>query len=382
MSEGEQEKKVHAYTPGLKVTRSALVRKTRLLPLRGDVLVKEGERVSFDTIVASAFAPGDPEIINAAAKLGVAKHSLPLYMMKKVGDSVKTGELIAKNHIFFGLIKKDIYASFNGVVEYISDVSGRVIIRGDLIPVEINAYIPGEVVEVIPGQGVTIETPASYIQGIFGIGGESFGEVHVAVDSSKEPLTPDRISSEHKGKIIVGGSYVPAETMKRAVDEGVVGIVVGGIGSADLKEILGYEIGVAITGEEECGITVIATEAFGEMPMAEHTFKLLKDLEGKMASITGATQIRAGVLRPEIIVPTEKKQAVSGSEEELDVGMMPGTHVRVIRAPHFGKLGLVRSLPAGLEKLETESLARVVEVEFDDGTRAIVPRANVEIIME
>jgi hypothetical protein len=33
-----------------------------------------------------------------------------------------------------------------------------------------------------------------------------------------------------------------------------------------------------------------------------------------------------------------------------------------------------------LQKLETESHARVLEVEFEDGKRAIVPRANVEMI--
>lgn len=382
MSEKKPEKKVHAYTPGLQVTKNTILRKTRILPLRGEVLVKKDDYIDHDTVVARAFAPGDPEIINAAAKLGVAKISLPLYMKKKIGDKVKDGEIIAQNIIFFGLIKRRIYAPFNGTIEYISDISGRVIIRGDPIPVEVTAYIPGQVIEVIPDQGVTVQTAASFIQGIFGIGGESYGELHMAVESKDEPLTPDVIYPEHKRKILVGGSYVTADAMKKAADLGVVGIVVGGIGSLDLKEFLGYEIGVAITGEEDCGITVIATESFGEMPMADHTFNMFKELEGKTASITGATQIRAGVIRPEIIVPAPKSATSSGSEAELDVGMMPGTRIRAIRAPYFGKLGYVRSLPAGLQKLETESMARVVEVEFDDGTRAITPRANVEIIVE
>ncbi len=382
MSNKQTEKRVHAYTPGLKIKRNVIVRKRRILPLRGEVLVEKGDQVNFDSIVARAYAPGVPEIINAAAKLGVAKVSLSRYMYKKIREKVEKEELIARNDILFGLIKRRIYAPFNGTIEHISEVSGRVIIRGDPIPVEVTAYIPGEVLEVIPNQGVTIETSASFIQGIFGIGGESYGEIHIAVESNKEHLIPEMISSEHKGKILVGGSYVTADAMKKAVEEGVVGIVTGGIGSWDLKEMLGYEIGVAITGEEDCGITVIATESFGEMPMARHTFDMLKELEGKMASITGATQIRAGVLRPEIIVPTPKASVSTVFEDELNVGMMPGTRIRVIRAPHFGKLGFIRSLPISLQTLETESDARVAEVEFDDGTKAIVPRANVEIIVE
>ena len=101
-----------------------------------------------------------------------------------------------------------------------------------------------------------------------------------------------------------------------------------------------------------------------------------------MASINGSTQIRAGVVRPEIMVPHLEEVEAVLSEENLDAGMTSGTRVRVIRAPYFGKLGNVASLPTGLQQLETESKARVMEVEFDDGTRAIVPRANVELIVE
>jgi hypothetical protein len=381
MSEKTLAKKVHAYTPGLKVTKNVIVRKERILPLKGDVLVKQGDYVNFDTIVARAFAPGDPEIINAAAKLGVARNFLPRYMLKKIGDNVEEGELIAERIYLFGLIKKRVYSPIEGTIEHISDVSGRVIVRGAPIPIEMGAYVPGEIIHVVKDEGVVIETPASFLQGIFGIGGESYGDIKMAVKAKDEPLTPEKISPEYKGKIIVGGSYATADAMRKSDDEGVVGIVVGGIRSSDLREFLGYDIGVAITGEEDCGITVVVTESFGRMPMAEHTFEMLRELEGETASINGATQIRAGVLRPEIIVPT-KSVTKSASGEELDSGMTPGTRVRAIRAPYFGKLGFVRDLPAGLQKLETESMARVVEVEFDDGSWAIIPRANVEIIVE
>ena len=51
------------------------------------------------------------------------------------------------------------------------------------------------------------------------------------------------------------------------------------------------------------GITVIVTEGFGDIAMAERTFDMLKDHAGDDASVNGATQIRAGVMRPEIIIP-------------------------------------------------------------------------------
>lgn len=382
MSEEKQEKKMYAYTPGLKVKKNMTVIKSRILPIFGDTLVKVGDKVNFNTVVAKALTPGEPEIIPAAARLGVTKNTLFQYMLKKKGDILKEGELICKNVFFFGLFKRMIYAPFDSTLESVSDISGRIILRGAPIPIEIKAYIQGTVVEVIPKQGVVIETEASFIQGIFGIGGETFGEIRV-IDSLKDsPLTEEQIAPEHKGKILVGGTYATVGAIKKSIENGVKGIVTGGIRSEDLKQILGFDIGVAITGEEDIQITLIATESFGEMPIADHTLEILKKLEGRTASINGATQIRAGVMRPEIIVPDPKAQKDAAIEAELDSGMMTGTRIRAIRAPFFGQLGVVKSLPVGLEKLETESFARVVEIELDNGITAILPRANVELIVE
>ena len=114
--------------------------------------------------------------------------------------------------------------------------------------------------------------------------------------------------------------------------------------------------------------------------MARATFDLLKSKEGQMASMSGATQIRAGVLRPEVIIPSPdgEKQTDEGAGETEIGGLKAGTVLRVIRVPHFGRLAKVVSLPPELQKMESETMVRVVEVEFDDGSRAIVPRANVE----
>jgi hypothetical protein len=115
--------------------------------------------------------------------------------------------------------------------------------------------------------------------------------------------------------------------------------------------------------------------------MAERTFELLKKREGMEASISGATQIRAGVLRPEVIIPDKNALGpASGNTTEAIAGLAAGTQVRVIRQPHFGQLGKVISLPSELVTLESGSKARVVEIEFPDGQLGLIPRANVELI--
>jgi hypothetical protein len=60
--------------------------------------------------------------------------------------------------------------------------------------------------------------------------------------------------------------------------------------------------------------------------------------------------------------------------------LTPGSPVRIIREPGFGRIGHVKSLPTGVQAIESEATVRVVEVQFPGGEAAIVPRANVEAI--
>ncbi len=373
----------HAYTPGLKVTRRTILRKERRLPLPGEVVVKVGDKVSAETVVARTELPGNVQPINVAGLLSIPPQEINSVMIKKVNDPVKKGEPIAESKSFFGLFRNTVTSPVDGYIESISNITGQVILREPPIPITVNAYVDGTVVEVIPNEGVVVETTASFIQGIFGIGGETIGEIMVVVNSPEEELTKDKITPEMKGKILIGGSYVTSEALKEAVKCGVKGVVVGAIDDKNLKDFLGYDIGVAITGNEQKGITLMITEGFGKLPMAKRTFELFLELNGKKASMNGATQIRAGVIRPEVIVAIPDGQPVSEeSKEELSQGLAIGTMVRVIREPYFGKIGKVTALPPELQVIETEAKVRVLELEFENGERVIVPRANVEIIEE
>lgn len=374
-------KEAYAYTPGLKVKKVMPVRKMRRLPIPGEVLVEEGQEVDFKTIVARTELAGEPEIIKVAILLGIEPEDIPQYMMKKVGEEVKEGEIIAHYRAFFGLIKRYVASPVDGIVESISDITGQVVIRRPPIPLEVDAYIPGKIIEVLPNEGAVIETNAAFIQGIFGIGGETHGRIRLAVDSPEEELTAEHISGGDKGVILVGGSLVTLDALRRGVEVGVSCIVAGGIRHRDLTEFMGEEIGVAITGHEEVGLTLIVTEGFGKLRMSQRAFQLFESFEGYIAAANGATQIRAGVMRPEVIIPHRELYEERGGEE-LAAGMIPGTPVRIIRAPYFGAIGRVRGLPIDLEQVETESYVRVLEVELEDGGVVTVPRANVEIIEE
>ena len=374
----------HAYTPGLRVTERTIIRKKRILPIQGNVQVKVGQKVTNDTIIARTELPGKVHTINVVNLLSIAPEDISHYMLKKPGDRIAKDEIIAESKPLIKWFKTAIKSPIKGTVESVSAITGQVLLREEPQPLELKAYIDGEVVEIMDKEGAYVESYCSFIQGIFGIGGETNGIIEVVVKDADQELTPELILPVHRHKIIVGGSYVSSAALKKAIETGVQGIVVGGFDDKDLKALLGYDLGVAITGTEKIGLTLVLTEGFGRINMARKTFELLVAKQGKKASISGATQIRAGVIRPEIIIPDP---SLKDKEKVVDQGwergaMKEGDVIRIIREPYFGKLAKVKALPNELVKIETESPARVLQAEFTDGKVVTIPRANVELLEE
>ena len=370
----------HAYTPGLRVTAGAVVRRERRLPLAGRVLVKVGDVVGPQDVVARTELPGIVQTMNLASWLDIDPDRVPQALRRRVGEDVRVGDLLAEAQGFFGFARRSVEAPADGFIESVSSVTGQLVLREPPIPVEVNAYVRGIVVGVLPDEGVVVETRGALLQGIFGVGGETWGAIAVAVDAPDAELTPALLRPEHRGHVVVGGAFVTHDALMRARELGVAAVVVGGLDDLDLRRLLGRDLGVAITGSEDVGLTLVLTEGFGRIRMSDRAWSLLSARTGRLASVSGATQIRAGVQRPEVLIPDPDAGPVS-IEPGTVAGLALGSLVRVIRTPHFGRVGQVVELPVELRRLETEAMVRVLVVAFpEDGARVLVPRANVEII--
>ncbi len=370
-----------AYTPGLLVSRGCRWRCRRLLPVTGNVLVAVGDSVNAEQVVARTFLPGDAVPVNLAKRLGVSASELSRRMLRPIGVRVELGETLARSKGFFGFFQAEFPSPLAGTIESISKVTGQVILRGAPIAVQVVAYLAGTIIEVVPDEGVVVEADVALIQGIFGVGGEAFGTLQVVAKSPDEDLTEQVIKPEHRGCIVIGGRRITGAAIRKAIEVGAAAVIAGGIDDHDLREILGYDLGVAVTGTEKLGTTIIVTEGFGEIAMARRTFDLLASHAGRAASVNGATQIRAGVMRPEIVIPLSQPLTEAQRDAGRVVGALnEGSPVRIIREPYFGALGTVTRLPHEQVLLASESLARVVEVNLADGQPVMVPRANVELI--
>lgn len=375
-----------AYTPGLTVSADTVIRKTRRLPLKGTVLVTTGDTVQPDTVVARAELPGLMQTLKVAGALGIDPDDVPGILLAQVGDRIEKAQVIARTPGIWGMFRQEYKASSGGIVELVSPVTGNVGVRGAATPVEVTAYLPGLIAEILPDEGVVVEARGAFIQGIFGVGGERRAPLCCVSANPQAPLTETDITAEHAGKLIVGGSHVSEAALQRAAEVGVSGIVTGGIIDSDLVAFLGHDIGVAITGHEDIPLTLLITEGFGTIAMAERTFALLQSLEGQEASFSGATQIRAGVIRPEIFVAAvNQNDAESGTRKaasEEDFTLAIGTPIRIIREPYFGMLATVTGLPPELRTIGSGAEVRVLEATLNaSGDTVVVPRANVELML-
>lgn len=361
-----------AYASTSTISRDTIIRKTRTLVVEGDVLVETGKQVEHDTPVATAERLGKLSTVRVAQQLGIEPADIERVMTVAVGDSVDAEQVIAEQKTFFGLITWRCQTPVDGTIELVSSVSGHVGVRQPPERLEVRAYVPGTVVEVLPGHGAVIESRCAQIQGLFGVGGEAAGTLRV-IDGSGEPDARDAA-----GGILALNIAPSANWLRQAAELGAVGVVCPTIDDRELADLLGYEIGVAITGNETRGLTLVLTEGFGQMTVAPRTWDILNELAGRRALINGATQVRAGVIRPELLVPYGAGDAPPPPPKpEAEDGRQ---RVRLLRAPYFGAVGHIAAAPVELQLIATGARARVFVVRLEDGREVTVPRANVEAL--
>ena len=234
---------------------------------------------------------------------------LKRYLKHDVGDFVEKGQILARR-VETGNDQSPGDIAFArtpmaGLITNIDLERGAVRIEREFREVELRAGFFGKVT-AITEKAIEITATGRRIQGICGIGPESHGRLRVAPGSPGGTLTESEIDRSDAGRILVGGAFVTPEALRKAAEVGVSGIITGGADHLDLCEFLGRDFAVAITGKEKIPFPVVITGEFGEVPMEKELFDFLREHEGSWAHVNSTTHMRAGVIRPEIVVMSEK----------------------------------------------------------------------------
>lgn len=341
------------------------IRRERLLPAPGQVLVQPGERVGPADVVAHCQIPGTMRILDAGQTWRVRRNRLDRYMRKSSGDPVQANELVAGRMGPLTRFRRAVRSPVDGRVLEVRN--GLVLIQEASTTYELTAHLSGQVTNVMPQRGVVISAIGALIQGVWGSGGEAEGVLKVLADDPQSPLRAGSLDASGQDSIIVTG-YIPDETaLRQAVRANVRGIIAGSV-NADLCPVIA-----------SLPFPLVITEGFGSLPMAEPVFALLHANLGQQAMLSATTMSRRGSRRPEVLIPLPAENE-NPAEEGKPRPLKVGDRVRLLRAPHLGAIGRTDEVLGRPMPIESGARVPVARVDLGDGDLVMVPQMNLEAI--
>lgn len=369
------------------VVSTGLARIERALPFPGEVLARTGGRVEPEDVVAKALVPAPPRIVNVAQALGIPARHVKRALRRQVGNRIRKGRELASSRSLLG---PSCATPVGGIITSVDPETGYVTIAPDPVEHSVKANVRGIVMEVLPYRGVVIETPGAQVYGAVGIGNERNGVLRLMVVDPAERITPDQIDARSAYAILICGATIDAASLRRAVQEQVCGIIVGGIEERELRAFMEWQGQNAwYTGSggwhfpatpyaADPGLTLVITEGFGVRPMAAPIFELLSSRDRQEALIEGNTTLRQPLRRPRVVVPLVR--STGAQTEATRLPLVPGCTVRLLDTAHLGQVATVKSVAATPRRIAANISVPAVEVAQEDAPSFWLPQTAVEVL--
>jgi len=350
------------FTRSTVVQSLTRIRRERLLPQNGEVVVRVGQDVAPMQVVARTALETDIYLLPASDQLNVAPEDLPQYLLVDEGTIVEQGMILAEKKQFLG--RKTVTSPVDGVVADVSN--GRIILKQTLDWLELRAMLKGRVISSIAvDRGVVIETTGSLIQAMWGSGQEGYGTIKIASETAHASLNVNGLNGETAGRILVTGKIDGVDILARAEEGNVRGLIAGSMPATICQMAASFSF------------PVILTDGIGDQSMAQPIFQLLQASEGREASLFGQLQDHSGN-RPEIIIPLEAGPGVEAPP--LNKPIAVGQTVRILRPPYSSQVGQVVRVYRHAQMTPIHTRAHGVDVRLADGHVVFIPSANLDII--
>jgi len=337
------------------------IRRQRILPVPGSVMVRVHEKVQAADVVAEAEIEPKHYYLDAARGLGMTPRAAVRHIVVQKGDRVEAGQLIAGP---VGLARRSVRAPAEG---HIADIrQGRVLLeaRGELL--QLRAGFPGVVIGSDGSQVVTIETTGALLQAMWGNGLQDYGVMRMVGDSPASRLQTDQLDVNLRGAVLVAGICDHSAPLHQATELSVRGVILGSM-AAELIPVA-----------RKLPFPVLLVEGFGDLPFNSLAYHLLINNVGREVAVDGGSPWPQPGNRPEAIIPLPANRQVSLPEEV--VALRPGRRVRILKPPYQGEVGVVRELLSAAHNYPNGVRARSAAVELEGVGITPVPLANLEIL--
>lgn len=331
----------------------------RPLPSEGKILVKAGQEVVPETVIAVGKKQAGFRQVNLAKVLEV--DSAEVVLVKTVGSRVYRGDLIAKAPKLWGIKEAQYRSPLEGILTEYEAASGRAGFQYLPESQNIAAGMWGEVKKVLPKEKIVIGSLADRVNLLVNLGNPREGSL-ASIGHRDLPLEPKHLEKTHAQRIVVGGTLATEDFYYRALNMRVRGVVTGGMDYAIYNKLRSSR------GRfEDIGLTIGVTEGFGQLAIEEKLSKYLQGKEGQFVFLDG----RAG----ELILPVAERSGARGEGQGAEgeargfTTLKSGQRARILVGSHAGRCGIV-----GAARDEE------VEIKIGEESIAVLPE-NIEVLI-
>lgn len=349
--------------PSIQISPLTKIRRQRVLPIPGLVLVRQGQPVEVKTAVAEAELEPKHILLHIDKALHVSSQKADQLIQRSIGEFVNQDDLIAGP---VGIMRRVVRAPQDG--EIVMAGEGQVLIKINQPAYELRAGMPGTVTDLVPGRGAVIETVGALVQGVWGNGHSTFGLIQSKLNAPDDELAVDHLDMSQRGAILLGGHCANAQIFQKATEIPLRGLVLVSMASA------------LIPLAKKRSLPILVLEGFGRKALNTMSYNVLTTNKEREIAVNAEPTDHTTGDRPEVVIP------LKAAEENVDEGptsqdLAPGTKIRVVRAPHTGKIATIETIFTGPVKLPSGLHVPAALVRFENDHQASVPIANMEVVI-
>jgi len=337
-----------------------LIRRGRLLPCVGNVLVTVGQNVIATDILAEATLPGKHYIVDVYRALGIAHSNKTIqYIERKVGEKLQKGDSIAETG---GLFRRVVRSPVDGEIKVI--LGGQVVIELAGSPVQLLAGLSGIVAEIIPGRGAILETSGVLVQAGWGNGQINMGPLISLAETPEDELKPEQLQTSHNGSVVLSGYCSQAKVLNLASEVSLRGLILGSM-SSDLIPLA-----------RKLAFPVILLEGFGTIPMNKNAFTILTTNQKRDAAINASAWDDFNGERPEVTITLP----ADGEPPPETDNLKEGQRVRIQGEPYPGMIGTLIRIRQESTLLSNGLRVQSADVRLEDNQQVAVPLLNLDVL--
>jgi hypothetical protein len=346
------------YATFTQITPAIHLRRTRVLPVLGTVMVRQGQKVNADDVIAEAILPTCHEMVDVMKALGLGSpQAAEALIQRKVGEIIGEQDILAETG---GLFSHIIRTPAPGKI--ISIREGKILIQTETEKLSVKALYSGSIAEIVPDRGAVIETSGSLIQAAWGNGKFAVGPLLSKIESRKKAMTAADLEITARGSVIAASFCDNATLLDNAAALPVAGLILGTLPAALIDKALSLPF------------PVLLIDGFGTTGLNSAAAKYLSLYNNHECYVNAAMQSESASQSPEVLISAAIESADPGKTARATSGQL----VRIHAGPLASQTGTIEKVIPGLTALPNGLRVSAASVIMENKEKKIVPIYNLD----